>query len=77
MNELQIKKRLIAEATLRDIQEIDDNDVARLDEYITLNYAKNGKIYYWYLDCDGVEVVSDINGNIIKVDNTMDCFGIL
>lgn len=77
MEELEIKRKLIAVATLRDVQEIDNEDIKRLSQYITINEAKDGNIYYWYLDCDGIEEVADINGNIVKIDDTMDFFGIV
>ena len=54
----------------------DEEDIERLNEYITLNKATDGNYYYWYLDCDELEVISDINGNIIKVDDSEVFFGI-
>ena len=76
MTETEIIKKIISTALLKEINEIDENDMRRLAPYITLDTAKDNKTYYWYLDCDGIEVVSNTSGNIIEVEDTRDFFNI-
>ena len=74
MKELEIKRKLIAKALLKGINEIDNEDIERLNQYITINQGKDGNCYYWYLDCDNVEVISDMAGNIIDVEDSAQFF---
>ena len=76
MKDLEIKRRLIAEALLRELNEVEDSDIERLNEYISINQATDGKDYYWYFDCDNAEAVADMDGNIIEIEDTEKFFGI-
>lgn len=60
----ELKRKLIANVLLRDIEEIEDKDIERLDQYIT-GHEYHGQELLWYLDCDGVEGMIDMQGNII------------
>jgi len=71
---LEIERKLIANVYYKEINDIDDSDIERLSQYITINQAKDGNCYYWYLDCDNVEVISDMAGNIIDVEDSAQFF---
>lgn len=76
MDEKLLKKIVIAKALRSSVEEITDDDVSRLEQYITINKAANGKEYIWYFDCDECEAVADMQGNIVEINNTADFFGI-
>lgn len=77
MEKLKIQKNLIAEALNKNVNEIENEDVKRLEQYITVNEAVDGKDYYWYCDCDNVEAVADMNGRIINIEDTNKFFNII
>ena len=76
MDEKLLKKIVIAKALRSSVEQITDDDVSRLEQYITINTATNGKEYMWYFDCDECEAVCDMQGNIMEIDNTEEFFGI-
>lgn len=78
MKNLEIKRKLIAEALSLNVTEVTDEDIERLNEYITINKGTDGKDYYWYLDNDDnpKEAIATIKGEIIKVDDTEKFFNI-